>query len=81
MPQVTSIAYTEYGVVLSVSARSLKLSNVAPSNWMGDRLELPGAVYTRTSCSDVVSWRTENHANQMARQTDFEMDVKEPQWT
>ena len=50
-------------------------------NWMGDRLGLPGAVYTRTSCSDVVSWDSENHINQMARLTDFDLDVKEPQWT
>ena len=48
---------------------------------MCDRLGLPGAVYTRTSCSDVVSWGSENHVNQMARLTDFELDVKEPQWT
>ena len=48
---------------------------------MGDRLGLPDAVYTRTSCSDVVSLGSENHVNQMARLTDFELDVKEPQWT
>ena len=30
---------------------------------------------------DVVSWGSENHVNQMARLTDFELDVKEPQWT
>ena len=50
-------------------------------NWMDDRLGLPGAVYTATSCSDVVSWGSENHVNQMARLTDFELDVKDPQWT
>ena len=50
-------------------------------NWMGDRLGLPGAVYTGTSCSDVVSWGSENHVNKMARLTDFELDVKETQWT
>ena len=38
---------TEYGVRSSISARSLKLSNVAPgSPWMGDCLGLQGAVYT-----------------------------------
>ena len=42
---------------------------------MGDRPELPGAVYTR---SDVVSWGSENQVIQMARLTDFELDVKEP---
>ena len=26
-------------------------------------------------------WGSENHVNQMARLTDFELDVKEPQWT
>ena len=45
------------------------------------QLGLPGAVYTATSCTDVVSWGSENHVNQMARLTDFELDVKEPQWT
>ena len=48
---------------------------------MSDRLGLPGAVYTGTSCSDVVSWGSENHVNQMARLTAFELNVKEPQWT
>ena len=28
-----------------------------------------------------LSWGSENHVNQMARLTDFELDVKEPQWT
>ena len=42
-----AFAYTEYGVRSSISARSLKLSDVAPGHkWMGDRLGLPGAVYT-----------------------------------
>ena len=27
------------------------------------------------------SWGSENHVNQMARLTDLELDVKEPQWT
>ena len=27
-----------------------------------------------------LSWGSENHVNQMARLTDFELDVKEPQW-
>ena len=27
------------------------------------------------ACSDVVSWGSENHVNQMARQTDIELDV------
>ena len=27
------------------------------------------------------SWGSENHVNQMAALTDFELDVKEPQWT
>ena len=31
------------------------------------------------ACSDVVSWGSENHVNQMARLTDPELDVKEPQ--
>ena len=31
--------------------------------------------------SDVVSWGSENHVNQMARLTDLELDVKEPHWT
>ena len=35
---------------------------------MGDRLGLPGAVYTRGAQL--------NHVNQMARLTDFELDVK-----
>ena len=26
------------------------------------------------------SWGSENHVNQMARLTDLELDVKEPQW-
>ena len=26
-------------------------------------------------------WGSENHVNQMARLTDLELDVKEPQWT
>ena len=30
------------------------------------------------ACSDVLSWVSENHVNQMARLTDFELDVKEP---
>ena len=40
-----------------------------------------------SACSDVVSWGSENHVNQMARLTkengltDQELDVKEPQWT
>ena len=42
---------------------------------MGDRLRLTGVVYTRTMCSYVVSWGSENHVNQMARLTDFELDV------
>ena len=33
------------------------------------------------ACSDVVSWGSDNHVIQMARLTDFELDVKEPQWT
>ena len=33
------------------------------------------------ACSDVVSWGSENHVNQMARLTELELDVKEPQWT
>ena len=28
--------------------------------------------------SDVVSWGSENHVNQMARLTELELDVKEP---
>ena len=28
-----------------------------------------------------LSWGSENHVNQMARLTDLELDVKEPQWT
>ena len=28
-----------------------------------------------------LSWGSEKHVNQMARLTDFELDVKEPQWT
>ena len=71
--------YTEYGVSSSVLAPSLKLSNVGPGP--GDRLGPPGAVYTRTCCSDVVSWGSENHVNQMTRLTELELDVKEPQWT
>ena len=31
------------------------------------------------TCSDVVSWGSEDHVNQMARLTDLELDVKEPQ--
>ena len=43
------IYMTEYGVSSSVSTRSLKVSSAGPvHNWMGDRLALPGAVYTRT---------------------------------
>ena len=26
-------------------------------------------------------WGSKNHVSQMARLTDFELDVKEPQWT
>ena len=33
------------------------------------------------ACSDVVSVGSENHVNQMARLTELELDVKEPQWT
>ena len=33
------------------------------------------------ACSDVVSCGLENNINQMARLTDLELDVKEPQWT
>ena len=33
------------------------------------------------ACSDVVSWGSEKHENQMARQTDLQSDVQEPQWT
>ena len=33
------------------------------------------------ACSVVVSWGLENHVNQMARLSDLELDVKEPQWT
>ena len=33
------------------------------------------------ACSDVVSWGSENHVNQMACLTDLELDVKEPKWT
>ena len=36
-------------------------------------IQVPGAVYT---WSDVVSWGSENHVIQMARLTDFELDVK-----
>ena len=28
-----------------------------------------------------LSWGSENHVNQMARLTDLDLDVKEPQWT
>ena len=43
------IYMTEYGVSSSVSTRSLKVSSAGPvHNWMGDRLAIPGAVYTRT---------------------------------
>ena len=31
------------------------------------------------ACSDVVSWGSDNHVNQMARLTELELDVKEPQ--
>ena len=31
--------------------------------------------------SDVVSWGSENHVNLMARLTELELDVKEPQRT
>ena len=31
--------------------------------------------------SDVVLWGSENHVNQMARLTELELDIKEPQWT
>ena len=57
-------------------------SNAGPVyNWMVDRLGLPDAVYNRTIvCSDVVSCGSENQLNQMARLTDLELDVKEPQW-
>ena len=30
------------------------------------------------ACSDVMSWGSENHVNQMARLTELELDVKEP---
>ena len=33
------------------------------------------------ACSDIVSWGSENNVNQMARLTELELDVKEPQWT
>ena len=33
------------------------------------------------ACSDVVSVGSENYVNQMARLTELELDVKEPQWT
>ena len=42
-------------------------------HWMGDRL------VTARCC--IHSWGSENHVNQMARLTDLELDVKEPQWT
>ena len=50
---------------------------------MGDRLGLSGVVYTigYAARSDVVSWGSENHVNQMARLTELELDIKEPQWT
>ena len=49
---------------------------------MGDCLELPGVTYTLGHvCSDVVSWDSENHVNQMARLNDPELNVKEPQVT
>ena len=32
-------------------------------------------------CSDVVSWGSENHVNQMARLTDLELNEVKPQWT
>ena len=40
-------------------------------------------LYTRTCMhsSDVVSWGSENHVNLMARLTELEFDVKEPQRT
>ena len=51
-------------------------------NWMGDRLGLPGSIYTiGHACSDVVSWASEKHVNQMAHLIELELDVKEPQWT
>ena len=31
-------------------------------------------------CSDVMSWGSENHVNQMTRLTELELSVKEPQW-
>ena len=31
--------------------------------------------------SDVMSWGSENHINQMAHLTELELDVIEPQWT
>ena len=52
-------------------------------NWMGDRLELPGAVCIHyMACVQrycVVGLR--NHVNQVAHLTDLELDVKEPQLT
>ena len=47
-------------------------------NWMVDPLGLSGAIYTRTSCSDVVLWSSENQVNWMAHLPDLELDVKEP---
>ena len=53
---------------------------------MGDRLGLPGAVYTRTccvqehvACSDVVWLREPRKSDGSARLTELELEVKEPQ--
>ena len=62
---MTPYPYTEYGVRSTVCARSLKLSNVAP-----------GSLLDGTASCCIHSWGSENHVNQMARLTDFKLDVK-----
>ena len=76
--------YTEYGVSSLVLVLSLKLSNtgLAIVGWVTAWDCQYQVLYTLGhACSDVVSWGSENHVNQMARLTELELNVKEPQWT
>ena len=73
---------TEYGILIAVDSITEVKQRRARSiiGWVTARFYQ--VLYTLGhACSDVVSWGSETHVNQMARLTDLELDVKEPQRT
>ena len=61
-----------------LAQRRRRWANISPA--LGQRVVFAGYTLGH-ACSDVVSWGSENHVNQMACLTELELDVKEPRWT